>query len=116
VFVFIVGVATCRPQNKGELYPMKDYTFKQFLLTLGLIILTIGVLFSVLLWFGNANILNTLFLILQIMFVTGPIACIFIALSRILGHLEKAESSNKRTEERLERIIRKMEEAEKKEE
>jgi len=91
---------------------MKDYSFKQFLLTLGLIILTIGVLFSVLIWFGSDNILQALWFILQIMFVTGPVACIFIALSRVLGHLERAETSNKRTEERLEKLLRKMEKAE----
>ena len=91
---------------------MKNYSFRQFLLTLGLIVITIGAIFGAMNWFMQESILASAFGLLTVLIVTVPLGCIFIALSKILEHVEKAAASNKRAEERLEAILRKMEQAE----
>jgi len=86
--------------------------FRQFLYGVGLSILVMGAVFGLSAWFGGETILLSFVGLLTLLIPFGFVAVFFFAIAKVLEYLENMVLPIRRTEERLEKILRKMEELE----
>ena len=85
---------------------MKSISFRQILYVVGMAILTLGVIGAFSAWRDSETIAAGILMIVFMMAVTGGLAMFFIALAKILERLEKMVEPMRRTEERLEKLLR----------
>ena len=88
---------------------MKSFSFRHFLYVVGMTILTLGAIVAFSAWQEADSTVQGLLAIISIMTITGGIAVFFVALAKILERLEKMVDPMRRTEERLEKLLRAQE-------
>jgi len=88
---------------------MKSFTFNKFLYGTGMVILVLGAITAFSAWREAESIAEGFLGILLMMTLSGGLAVFFIALAKILERLEKMVEPMRRTEERLEKLLRAQE-------